>query len=149
MHDPFAMRPFFGYNFGNYLKHWLSMEQRPNAKLPKIYHINWFRKSDEGCFLWPGFGENIRVLDWICRRIEGKESARESAIGYVPTDGALNTDGLKDAVDMKQLFALPKDFWQQEVKSIGKYFKEQLPQDLPDEVANQLTELEERVRKMN
>ncbi|KAK2191430.1 hypothetical protein NP493_53g12055 [Ridgeia piscesae] len=149
MHDPFAMRPFFGYNFGNYLKHWLSMEKKRDVKLPKIYHINWFRKNDKGRFIWPGFGENVRVLDWICRRVEGEQSATESAIGYVPADGALNTDGLTDSVDMKQLFDLPKEFWQREVESIQKYFDEQLPQDLPEEVAGQLKELEERVRKMN
>ena len=149
MHDPFAMRPFFGYNFGNYLKHWLSMEEKRDVKLPKIYHVNWFRKNDKGRFIWPGFGENVRVLDWICRRVEGEQSATKSAIGYVPTDGALNMDGLTDSVDMKQLFDLPKEFWQREVESIQKYFDEQLPQDLPVEVAGQLKELEERVREMN
>ena len=148
MHDPFAMRPYFGYNFGRYLEHWLSMERKPNVNLPRIYHVNWFRKSETGRFLWPGFGENSRVLDWICRRVEGEDSVRETAIGYVPTEGAIRMDGLKETVNMDELFALSKDFWEKEVGSIGKYFAEQLPQDLPEEVASQLKQLEERVRTM-
>lgn len=81
MHDPFAMRPFFGYNFGHYLQHWLSMEKRANAKLPRIFHVNWFRKDAKGKFLWPGFGENCRVLEWIAKRVAGLDCAVESPIG--------------------------------------------------------------------
>jgi len=85
MHDPFAMRPFFGYNFGHYMKHWIDMEQRQGAKIPKIFHVNWFRKDNEGKFLWPGFGENSRVLDWIFKRLDGNENiAKKSPIGYIP-----------------------------------------------------------------
>lgn len=76
MHDPFAMRPFFGYNFGHYLKHWLSFEKKDGLKLPHIFHVNWFRKDDNNKFLWPGFGENSRVLDWICRRVDGEDVAQ-------------------------------------------------------------------------
>ena len=76
MHDPFAMRPFFGYNFGHYLKHWLSFEKKDGLKLPRIFHVNWFRKDDNNKFLWPGFGENSRVLDWICRRVDGEDIAQ-------------------------------------------------------------------------
>lgn len=75
MHDPFAMRPFFGYNFGHYLDHWLNFGKKDGLKLPKIFHVNWFRKGDDGKFLWPGFGENARVLDWICRRVDNEECA--------------------------------------------------------------------------
>lgn len=78
MHDPMAMRPFMGYNFGKYLKHWLSLADDKNHKLPKIYHVNWFRKSaKDGRYLWPGFGENIRVIDWIIRRLDGEKAIAE------------------------------------------------------------------------
>lgn len=116
MHDPFAMRPFFGYNFGHYLEHWLSMERVSGAKLPKIFHVNWFRKSQAGKFLWPGFGDNVRVLDWILRRIVNESNtAHKTAIGYIPTENAMHLEGLTEKVDLKELFNLPKDFWQQEV----------------------------------
>uniref|UniRef100_A0A7J8IQF5 Phosphoenolpyruvate carboxykinase [GTP], mitochondrial n=1 Tax=Rousettus aegyptiacus TaxID=9407 RepID=A0A7J8IQF5_ROUAE len=113
MHDPFAMRPFFGYNFGHYLEHWLSMEGHKGALLPRIFHVNWFRRDEAGHFLWPGFGENARVLDWICRRLEGEDSAQETPIGLVPKEGALDLRGL-GTIDIPQLFSLPKDFWEQE-----------------------------------
>ncbi len=77
MFDPFAMRPFFGYNFSHYVNHWLSFEKRPGLRLPKIFHVNWFRKSEsDGQYLWPGFGENSRVLDWICKRVDGEDVAK-------------------------------------------------------------------------
>ncbi|KAG1667593.1 Phosphoenolpyruvate carboxykinase [GTP], mitochondrial [Nymphon striatum] len=146
MHDPFAMRPFFGYNFGHYLSHWLSMDQ-PGRQLPKIFHVNWFRKSSAGKFIWPGFGENARVLDWICRRVDGEDIADESAIGYLPKEGSINLDGLSD-VDMKELFSLPKEMWQEECKEIKNYFDEQVNKDLPSEVAEELKKLTDRVTKM-
>lgn len=147
MHDPFAMRPFFGYNFGDYLTHWLSMENKPNAQLPRIYHVNWFRKDAQGNFLWPGFGENARVLDWIFRRLEGEDVANVSPVGYIPKFDSFNLEGLKEAVNMEELFSLPKDFWMQEVKEIGKYYEDQVNSDLPKEMANQLSKLEERISK--
>ncbi|XP_010362099.2 phosphoenolpyruvate carboxykinase [GTP], mitochondrial isoform X1 [Rhinopithecus roxellana] len=147
MHDPFAMRPFFGYNFGHYLEHWLSMEGRKGAQLPRIFHVNWFRRDEAGHFLWPGFGENARVLDWICRRLEGEDSARETPIGLVPKEGALDLSGL-GAIDTTQLFSLPKDFWEQEVRDIRSYLTEQVNQDLPKEVLAELEALERRVHKM-
>lgn len=147
MHDPFAMRPFFGYNFGHYLEHWLSMEGRKGARLPHIFHVNWFRRDEAGRFLWPGFGENARVLDWICRRLEGEDSAQETPIGLVPKEGALNLSGLR-AIDTSQLFSIPKDFWEQEVRDIRSYLTEQVNQDLPKEVLAELEALEDRVQKM-
>lgn len=147
MHDPFAMRPFFGYNFGHYLQHWLSMEGHKGARLPRIFHVNWFRRDEAGRFLWPGFGENARVLDWICRRLEGEDSAQETPIGLVPKEGALNLSGLK-AIDNTQLFSIPKDFWEQEVRDIRSYLTEQVNQDLPKEVLAELEALEGRVRRM-
>jgi len=147
MHDPFAMRPFFGYNFGHYMEHWLSFQDKPNLKLPKIYHVNWFRRDPNGNFIWPGFGENSRVLDWIFRRVSGEDCAVASPVGYIPKEGTINTDGLK-GVDMDELFRLPKDFWQEECREIGQYFDEQLNVDLPQRVHNELKSLEERVNQM-
>lgn len=123
MHDPFAMRPFFGYNFGHYLQHWLSMQKR-TPKLPKVFLVNWFRKSSEGKFLWPGFGENCRVLDWILRRLDNEDCASKTPIGYVPTDGSLNFEGLKD-IDFDELFRIDPQFWKQEVGyfDFRRYYK--------------------------
>lgn len=147
MHDPFAMRPFFGYNFGDYLRHWLSMEER-SKNLPKIFHVNWFRKSNDGKFLWPGFGENSRVLDWILRRLDNEDCAQDTAIGFIPTKNSLNLDGLKENVNLNELFNLPKDFWMEEAFSIEKYFKEQVSKDLPNEISEQLNELKKRINQM-
>ncbi|XP_013777483.1 phosphoenolpyruvate carboxykinase, cytosolic [GTP]-like isoform X1 [Limulus polyphemus] len=144
MHDPFAMRPFFGYNFGQYLQHWLSFGKNPALKHPKIYHVNWFRKNAEGKFIWPGFGENCRVLDWICRRADGEPSVVETPIGYIPKEDAIDLQGLPP-IDMKELLYVPKDFWKNEVKEIHNYFEEQLPNDLPAEIQAELNKLEERL----
>ncbi|XP_035452251.2 phosphoenolpyruvate carboxykinase [GTP] isoform X1 [Spodoptera frugiperda] len=145
MHDPFAMRPFFGYNFGEYLKHWLSMPQA-GRQMPKIFHVNWFRKSDEGKFLWPGFGENSRVLDWILRRCDNEPCYTESPLGNIPAEGDLNTQNL-GAIDMKSLFSIPKDFWLQEADAIEKYFKEEVGQDLPQEMWDELNKLRNNVQQ--
>ncbi|XP_072013378.1 phosphoenolpyruvate carboxykinase, cytosolic [GTP]-like [Amphiura filiformis] len=148
MHDPFAMRPFFGYNFGDYLAHWLSFQEKPGYKLPKIFHVNWFRKDSNGSFMWPGFGENTRVLEWIFKRCNEDNVAEKSAIGYVPTEGSINLDGLKESVDMHGLYHLPKDFWLEECQAIRKYLKEQVNKDLPEAIKLELDALEQRVRKM-
>ncbi|XP_017771561.1 PREDICTED: phosphoenolpyruvate carboxykinase [GTP]-like isoform X2 [Nicrophorus vespilloides] len=147
MHDPFAMRPFFGYNFGHYLDHWLSMKNR-STNLPKIFHVNWFRKDVDGKFIWPGFGENSRVLDWVLRRIENEDCATETAIGLIPKDDALNMQGLKEEINMKELFHLPKDFWMEECFAIEKYFKEQIGMDLPQAIDEELKGLKKRVNNM-
>lgn len=148
MNDPFAMRPFFGYNFGQYLSHWLSMADHPGAKLPKIFHVNWFRKSPTAGFLWPGFGDNIRVLDWMFRRVNGEAGAMPSAIGYLPCSDSLNLQGLKGNVDLDELFSLDQEFWQREVEDVRKYFTTQVNDDLPNEVAQQLELLDQRVKQM-
>ncbi|KAF6212979.1 hypothetical protein GE061_010692 [Apolygus lucorum] len=147
MHDPFAMRPFFGYNFGHYMSHWLSQQTRHGEiKLPKIFHVNWFRKDADGKFLWPGFGDNIRVLDWILRRVDNDCSIIEATpIGYVPKEGSLNLEGLSPQPDMKKLLSVPKDFWKKEAESIEKYLKEQIDKDVPAQVLNQLQALKERL----
>ncbi|XP_063697159.1 phosphoenolpyruvate carboxykinase [GTP] [Culicoides brevitarsis] len=152
MHDPFAMRPFFGYNFGHYLSHWLSMEKRAKelgAEPPKVFHVNWFRKDKNGNFMWPGYGDNLRVLDWIMARVTGHDEAfKECAIGRIPTDGSLRLDGLETQVNMEELFSLPKDFWIEETKAIEKYFEDQINTDLPTEIAEELKKLKTRVQKL-
>lgn len=149
MHDPFAMRPFFGYNFGKYMDHWLNMQDRPGVKLPKIFHVNWFRKNESGKFMWPGFGENCRVLDWICRRIDNDETCmKKSAIGIVPNLESIPLEGLSSSVDMEGIFHLPKGFWQQEVKDIRKYLIYQVNDDVPALIWKELDALEERINTM-
>ena len=123
------------------------LDGRKGVRLPRIFHVNWFRRDEAGRFLWPGFGENARVLDWICRRLDGEDSARETPIGLVPKEGALDLSSL-GAIDTTQLFSLPKDFWQQEVHDIRSYLTEQVNQDLPKEVLAELEALEGRVRRM-
>lgn len=150
MHDPFAMRPFFGYNFGDYLGHWLSMQRRTApTQLPRIFHVNWFRKDpSSGAFLWPGFGENARVLEWVfrrCGRQTEDEAARRSAIGWLPVDGAIDVKGLSGGVDMGALLDVPKTFWQQEARELRAYFSQQVGADLPAQVAAELQALEDRV----
>lgn len=147
MHDPFAMRPFFGYNFGRYLAHWLSMAQRPGAKLPKIFHVNWFRKDKDGRFLWPGFGENSRVLEWMFNRISGEAGAKLTPIGLIPEEGALNLTGLGD-IDMEELFHISKEFWEKEAEDIQRYLEEQVNADLPTEIEREVLALKQRVSQM-
>lgn len=147
MNDPFAMRPFFGYNFGKYLEHWLSMSQVENAKLPAIFHVNWFRKGNNG-FLWPGFGENSRVLDWILRRIDGEDIAIESPIGYLPKPETLNLNGINEKIDLQELFSLPKDFWHKEVTELKDYFEAQVGEDLPEAIIQELDNLKKNIEKL-
>ncbi|XP_072107097.1 phosphoenolpyruvate carboxykinase [GTP], mitochondrial-like [Mobula birostris] len=146
MHDPFAMRPFLGYNFGRYLEHWLSMEQ-PGRLLPRIFHVNWFRRGEDGAFLWPGFGQNCRVLDWICRRVDGRAEARETPVGLVPTEGSLDMDGLP-GVRPQALFALPRDFWQREAAQVHQYLKVQVNRDLPPAILREAEDLQRRVAQL-
>ena len=152
MHDPFAMRPFFGYNFGDYIKHWLSLN-KPSRFMPKIFHVNWFRKSNEGVgsFLWPGYGENIRVLEWVFNRtdLDSERYAKKSPIGFVPAEGMLDLDGL----DIKQeefaeLFKINKQFWLNEVDEIKKYLDENVNESTPNEIWKQLDGLKQRIDAM-
>ncbi|XP_065186353.1 phosphoenolpyruvate carboxykinase, cytosolic [GTP]-like [Sycon ciliatum] len=146
--DPFAMLPFFGYNVGNYFQHWLNME-KPNHNLPKIFQVNWFQKDERGQFMWPGFGENIRVLDWIFRRCDEQPAesgiARETPIGFVPSQNAIDTDGLKDDVPMDRLLDVNKHLWTEELKAVKQYLEKQNGNDLPQELRSQLRELEDRL----
>jgi phosphoenolpyruvate carboxykinase (GTP) len=138
--DPFAMLPFCGYHMGDYFAHWLKIGQKTSAdKLPKIFFVNWFRKTKEGKWLWPGYGENSRVLKWVFERASGEGKAQESAIGYLPTEDAIDTNGLKvSAEDMKELLRVNKDEWFTEIETIKEHyakFGNRLPKELNDELA--------------
>ncbi len=133
--DPMAMLPFIGYNAGDYIQHWLDMETgHQNAHMPKIFYVNWFRKSDDGKFLWPGFGENSRVLAWIVGRIEGTADAQETPIGYVPTLDAIDRTGIDvDDATMAAVLKVDVDEWKAEVPLIEEWFTklgERLPKQL-------------------
>ncbi|TLX23176.1 phosphoenolpyruvate carboxykinase (GTP) [Thermomonas fusca] len=134
--DPMAMKPFCGYNFADYFAHWLSFDQ-DGAKLPKVFHVNWFRKGDDGKFLWPGFGDNLRVLEWMIRRVEGSGAATETPIGHLPAAGDLNLDGVTLSEEARdKLFGLDRAGWQAEFANLGEYLAEygpRLPQALLDE----------------
>jgi phosphoenolpyruvate carboxykinase (GTP) len=148
MHDPFAMRPFFGYNFGKYLSHWLSFGNKQGLHLPKIYHVNWFLKDKEtNDFLWPGFGENIRVIDWIFRRLTNdssqQASARQTPIGLVPDQ--TNSNGIRGGDVNPKLLEISKDFWINECNSIRNYFQEYVNENLPNEITSELNALEKRL----
>jgi phosphoenolpyruvate carboxykinase (GTP) len=120
--DPFAMLPFCGYNMGDYFNHWLKIG-RKSGKAPAIFHVNWFRKGDDGRFLWPGFGQNLRVLQWIIDRCEGRGKAVDCAIGRVPAPGALDMNGLDVSPDsMKELLHIDLKDWREEHAGIGEYF---------------------------
>ena len=147
LHDPFAMRPFFGYSFVQYLEHWLELQDRPGVKLPKIFHVNWFRKDENGKFIWPGFGDNIRVIDWALRRCDGEDIADMSPLGFVPKPGTLNTKGLS-GVDMDTLFALNKAELEEDIRDTEEYFSTQLPDQLPAPLQTELAAVKERITKM-
>jgi phosphoenolpyruvate carboxykinase (GTP) len=135
--DSMAMKPFAGYNFGDYFAHWLSFN-KAGSNLPKIFHVNWFRKGADGKFMWPGFGDNMRVLEWILKRVSGEVAGQHSAIGVLPAAGELNTDGLNLSADaLSALLAVDKAGWQQEMHEIAEYLKtygERTPQALFDEL---------------
>ncbi len=147
LNDPFAMRPFFGYNMTQYMDHWRELQDRPGVKLPKIFHVNWFRVDDHGKFIWPGFGENCRVIDWICRRCDGEDIAEETALGLIPKPGTLNLTGI-ESVDVEHLFDFSKADLEQEVVDMEAYFEEQLPGQLPQFIKDELKAFKERIAKM-
>lgn len=138
-HDPFAMLPFCGYNMGDYFNHWLEIgKNAPDKdKLPKIFYVNWFRKDDNGKFMWPGFGDNIRVIKWICDRLNGKDDFTETPIGRLPDEGAIDTSGLDVSEDtMKKLFTLDKEQGLKEAGELENYFTtfgDRLPVEMKEE----------------
>ncbi|MFL5867772.1 MAG: phosphoenolpyruvate carboxykinase (GTP), partial [Thermoleophilaceae bacterium] len=145
-HDPFAMLPFCGYHMADYFSHWLKIgEQGEDSKLPKIFYVNWFRKNGDGDFLWPGFGENSRVLAWVFRRCDDDADADDTPIGLVPTRDAIDTDGLDvDDEDMGKLLGVDGEEWRQELPSIHQHFA-RFGDHLPEQLRRQLTALEERL----
>jgi len=137
--DPMAMLPFCGYNMGDYFGHWLEMGKKLGDKAPKIFNVNWFRLDDEGHFIWPGFGDNMRVLMWILGRCAGEASAVETPIGYEPNPEDINIEGLEDVtVDtVRDLLAVDKELWKQDAAAIREFygkFGDKLPKALSDEL---------------
>ena len=137
--DPFAMLPFCGYHMADYFAHWLSMAGKTDrSKLPKVFFVNWFRKSPEGKWLWPGYGDNSRVLKWICERVEGTGKAVKTPIGNLPTEDGLDLTGLKTTKeDIKQLLSVDPEGWKNELADISAYyakFGDKLPAALQKEL---------------
>ncbi len=137
--DPMAMLPFCGYHMGDYFAHWLEMGEKLGDKAPKIFNVNWFRTDDEGHFIWPGFGDNMRVLMWILDRCSGKAEANQTAIGYLPKAEDLNLEGLDIGLDtVKDLLSVDKGLWQEDAAGIREFyakFGDRLPKELRDELA--------------
>ncbi|HEY5586350.1 MAG TPA: phosphoenolpyruvate carboxykinase (GTP) [Ruminiclostridium sp.] len=145
--DPFAMLPFIGYNVCDYLQHWLDVGAKSTEdKLPKIFYVNWFRKDQDGKWLWPGYGENSRVLKWVVERISGEGKAVKTPIGYMPTEDAIDVAGLDvSGAEMKELLKVDNDEWLGEVESIKAHFAT-YGEKLPTELKNQLAALEARLK---
>ena len=143
--DPFAMTPFCGYNMGDYFKYWLNMGERLGSKAPRIFYVNWFRKNKDGKFLWPGYGENSRVLEWMCRRVDNQVSARMTPIGLLPDEDDLNHNGLSvSPQDMRELLKVDIEAWKTEIPDIQAHFKK-FGDRLPKRLEAQLRQLGERL----
>jgi phosphoenolpyruvate carboxykinase (GTP) len=147
-YDPFAMLPFCGYHMADYFEHWLEIGRRgDSSKLPRLFHVNWFRKDDDGNFMWPGFGENSRVLAWIFRRCEGKADAQETPAGYVPAMDGIDRSGLDvDEATMAELLHADPDGLRQELPMIHEHFA-RFGDRLPKALRDQLERLEARLGK--
>lgn len=143
--DPMAMKPFCGYHFGDYWAHWLALGEKLTHP-PKLFQVNWFRRDADGGFIWPGFGENLRVLEWILARTNDEAEAVETPAGLLPTPDAINLDGLKERPDMATLLAVDRAEWREEVQSIAEFLQEfepRVPRALRDELARVRSALEE------
>ncbi len=154
-HDPMAMKPFIGYNVGDYWAHWLEMGEKLGDKAPKIFNVNWFKTDEEGNFLWPGFGDNMRVLDWIIKRCEGTVDAVETPIGYEPKPEDINVDGLVyegkqfTTEDVADLLKLDMDLWEKEIAEMRRYYDEDISAKggkVPEALYAQLDSLEARIK---
>lgn len=143
--DPMAMRPFAGYHMGDYFRHWIEMGKKVKNQ-PKIFNVNWFRLDDEGHFLWPGFGENMRVLEWIIKRCEGEVDAVETPIGYVPKTEDINLEGTDVTVEtLKEILSVDKQTWAKEAEGIEEFYK-QFGDRLPAELSKELEDLKKRLK---
>ncbi len=148
--DPMSMRPFIGYHVADYWQHWIDMgHDKRVTKLPKIFHVNWFRTDEEGHFLWPGFGDNMRVLEWILKRCAGEVDAVETPIGYMPRPEDINLEGIEDEVSpetLKDLLTIDKEVWKDEAADIRKFFDEVGEGKLPHELEENLETLENNLK---
>ncbi len=150
-HDPMAMKPFIGYNVGDYWNHWLEMGEKLGDKAPKIFNVNWFKQDENGNFIWPGFGDNMRVLDWIIKRCEGTVDAEETAIGYIPKKGDINVAGIEDEVTpeiMDKLLNVDTDLWKQEIAEMRRYYNDDIAAKggkIPAALYEELDKLESRL----
>jgi phosphoenolpyruvate carboxykinase (GTP) len=143
--DPMAMLPFCGYHMGDYFAHWLRIGEREGARLPRIFMVNWFRKDDDGRYLWPGFGENSRVLAWIFRRCDEEADAVETPIGRLPADGSIDTEGLDvPAEDMRELLRMDPDAWRAQLPQVREHLAT-FGDRLPEALRGQLARLEDQV----
>ena len=152
-HDPMAMKPFIGYNVGDYWQHWLDMGVKLGENAPKIFNVNWFKKDEEGNFLWPGFGDNMRVLDWIIKRCEGEVDAEETAIGYLPKKGDINVEGIEDEVTpevMDKLLDVDNELWTKEIAEMRRYYNDDIAANggkIPAELYAVLDKIEANLAK--
>ena len=141
------MKPFAGYNMAMYWGHWIEMGQKLGDKAPKIFNVNWFRLDDEGNFIWPGFGDNLRVVEWILKRCSGEVDAVETAIGYVPKAEDINLEGLDFSIDtLKSILEVKNDQWMKEAEGIEEFYKK-FGDKLPQELKDQLAGLKDRLSK--
>ena len=143
-----SMRPFIGYHVADYWQHWIDMGKSvPN--LPKIFHVNWFRTDDNGNFMWPGFGDNMRVVEWILKRCFDEVDAVETPIGYLPKPEDINLEGIEDEVSfdtLKELLTVDKEVWKQEAASIEEWFNQVGEGKLPKELAENLETLKKNLQ---
>ena len=143
--DPFAMQPFCGYNMADYFQHWLDMGDRLGRRAPRIFYVNWFRKSPEGGWLWPGYGENSRVLVWMCERVEGRAGAQETPVGYLPNAGDLDLTGLDlPPENIRELLRVDREAWRAEIPDIQRHFA-RFDSRLPARLRDQLIALQKRL----
>ncbi|MBR2734932.1 MAG: phosphoenolpyruvate carboxykinase (GTP), partial [Clostridia bacterium] len=147
-HNPMAMKPFCGYNMGKYFGHWIKMGHLLGEKAPKIFNVNWFRTNSDGKFIWPGFGDNLRVLDWILDRCENKKDAHKTALGFMPSDEDINLEGTNvSKEELNNLLSIDRNLWEKEVSDLESYY-EQFGKDLPIEISENLKYLKMRIDTM-